>query len=106
MLLFLANDGCSKSRNASEWLEEKGIVDVERREYLSNPLTRDELNQLLEALGTQAVDLVRSKETENIQEIVEIILKDPSQMQRPILWNLATRKAAIGRPLENFEHVI
>jgi arsenate reductase-like glutaredoxin family protein len=105
MLVLLANDDCSKSNAATGWLEKNKIV-YQNRFYLQDTLSRHELELLVEALGPNAKDLLRSKTTENVREIIEIILKDPSEMQRPILWDFDAKKAAIGRPLENLKSVL
>jgi arsenate reductase-like glutaredoxin family protein len=105
MLILLANDACSKSNAATEWLERNKIF-YQNRFYLLDSLTLSELELLVQALGQNAKDLLRTKSTEKVEEMIEIILKDPSQMQRPILWNFDAKKAAIGRPLKNLESVL
>lgn len=107
-MILLHNPRCSKSRQAKEYLEEKWVK-FEIREYLKNPLSLSELEELKEALGLAAIDFCRFKEPEFIDaglakdapdsEILEAISTHPKLLERPIL--ISWDRAKIGRPLEN-----
>ncbi len=107
------NPRCSKSREALQLLQSKGInADVVL--YLENPPSVDELKKIIKKLGISAKDLLRTKETEykdlelQHEEKEDVILnamhKHPKLIERPIL--LANGKAAIGRPPENILSIL
>lgn len=88
------NPRCSKSRQAKEALEQKGIS-YGTRLYLDTPLTVSELETLLKKLNLSIKDIIRTKEaiwkenfkdrefTEN--ELIEIVAKNPKLLERPII---------------------
>ena len=102
------NPRCSKSRNATTLLKEKGI-DAEIVKYLDTPPTKEELIAVLKMLGISARELMRTKEAIykelNLKEetdeekLIEAMVKNPKLIERPIV--ITEGKAAIGRPLEN-----
>ena len=101
------NPRCRKSREALDYLNNSGI-DYNLVLYLSNPLTKITLENLLFKLKINAIDLVRKNEllwksefskknlTEN--EIISIMLENPKLIERPIIEN--ENSAVIGRPKE------
>lgn len=101
------NPRCSKSRQAKQLLEEKG-VDFEIREYLKEPLNAGELSDLLKRLAIPAHDLLRSKEadykeqglskTSSDDEIIKAMVAAPKLMERPVV--VTPNGARIGRPTE------
>lgn len=101
------NPRCSKSRQAKALLDEKGI-DYETRLYLQDPLSADELNSLVEQLGIDATELLRTKEDEYKQaglsrastaaDAIAAMAEYPKLMERPIL--AGPNGARIGRPPE------
>ncbi len=102
------NPRCSKSRCAVDWLKENDI-DFEVVEYLKNPLSKDELQQILIQLNIPASALVRKSEDEYIRfikdevlsedEILDLMVKFPKLIERPIV--IGDTFAVIARPLEN-----
>lgn len=100
------NPRCSKSRAALELLRAKG-VSVRLIEYLKNPPTRAELQQLAKILGG-AHHMVRDNEeayrdaglapSSSDKEIIDAIVAHPILLQRPILTR--DGKAKVGRPPE------
>jgi len=102
------NPRCTKSRETLQLLEAKGIKpDVV--EYLKNPPTAAELQDILHKLGIKPRDLMRTKEPEykenglddkslSDSELIEAMVRIPKLIERPIV--LANDKAAIGRPPE------
>lgn len=101
------NPRCSKSRQAKQLLEEKGIS-FEIREYLKAPLTTEEIEVLRTNLGLPAHDLLRKKEAEYKEhqlgpdstsaDIIKAIAQSPKLLERPIL--VTAKGARIGRPTE------
>ena len=58
---ILHNNRCSKSRCALEILEKSG-VDFEIVKYLENPLSKDEIKDLLKKLNLSAEAIIRKGE--------------------------------------------
>ncbi len=102
------NARCSKSRQAKALLEEEG-VELEVREYLKEPPTRDELDTLVAALEIDDVrTIVRTGEDAYSQlgldeadqdELLDAIVDNPILLQRPIL--VRADRAVVGRPPED-----
>jgi len=101
------NPRCSKSRCAVDWLKENSI-DFEVVEYLKNPLTKDELRQILTQLNIPASALLRNSEevynqyikneTLSEDEILDLMVKFPKLIERPIV--VGDTFADVARPLE------
>lgn len=101
------NPRCSKSRQAKDLLDERGI-DYRLRLYLKEPLNETELTQLVAQLGMPASQLLRTKEAEYQEaglgadstdtEAIQAMAAFPKLMERPIL--AGTHGARIGRPPE------
>ncbi|MBS4050450.1 MAG: arsenate reductase (glutaredoxin) [Methylomonas sp.] len=108
------NPRCSKSRETLKLLEEKGIQpDVV--EYLKHPPTTEELTDILNKLGLQPRQLMRTQEAEYKEnglddkslsdaELIAAMIRIPKLIERPIV--LANDKAAIGRPPENILNIL
>ncbi|WP_104204185.1 arsenate reductase (glutaredoxin) [Billgrantia saliphila] len=103
------NPRCSKSRQALALLEEHG-VEVEVRRYLDDPLSEDELRDLMSRLDADGERLVRTQEPEwqeledttNLQDqeqVIRAIVTHPKLMERPIADD--GKRAVIGRPPED-----
>lgn len=108
---ILHNPRCSKSRDALQLLEARGL-DVEVIRYLDTPPSEQELREILKLLGIPAKDLVRRGEplfkelglgTKELTEAqwVSLLAANPKLIERPIVVH--GDKAAIGRPLEQVE---
>lgn len=101
------NPRCRKSRETLQLLEAHGhspqIV-----LYLEHPPTAEELKDLLDKLGLNPLQLIRTGETiwkENYKgkdlsdgQLIAAMVKHPKLMERPIVVH--DGKAAIGRPPE------
>ncbi len=105
------NNRCSKSRNAFNYLKDKNI-EFEVKEYLKNPPTLQELQNVLAKLGMKPSELIRSKESiykelnlkeASEDELLEAMVQNPKLIERPIIIN--EDKAVVARPLENIEKV-
>jgi arsenate reductase len=91
---FTWNPRCSKSRAALELLRERGI-DPEVRDYLHQPPTIAELQDLMSRLGTGARSLLRSGEA----EYAALGLDDPSLDDAALLAAMAAHPRLIERPI-------
>ena len=102
------NPRCRKSREALQYLEEtKQSFDIIN--YLDNPLSKREIQQLLKELGYQPKELIRKNEAIwkeqfkgkdfSVDELVAALSKNPKLIERPIISN--GKSAVIARPLEN-----
>lgn len=113
MITIYHNARCSKSRGALEILQEKGVY-YEVRWYLTDPLSAEELEALLQKLSMQASNLVRKGEpyykehlksnTLSELEWIPILTEHPELMERPIVVNGA--KAIVARPPERVLDII
>lgn len=105
MLTIYHNTRCSKSREGLEMLESSGKK-FEIREYLKDPLSENEIEDLLFKLKIKPFQLVRQNESlwkENYKnrdlsdrELVKILSQNPKLIERPIVEE--GEKAVIGRP--------
>ncbi|TNE91611.1 MAG: arsenate reductase (glutaredoxin) [Deltaproteobacteria bacterium] len=92
-------------------LDEKG-VSYTYREYTKDPLTEDEIREVLGQLGMSASDVLRARDAkkagltgdESDEQLVALMAENPRLLQRPIL--VTERGAALGRPVENLEAVL
>jgi arsenate reductase len=82
--------------------------------YLNEPLSTNELKDILKKLGIKPIDLVRQKETvwiENYkgkqltdEEVVAAMAEHPALIERPIVVN--GDKAVIARPAERVKEIL
>lgn len=107
MIKIWHNPRCSKSREGVKALEENK-VDFETYLYLKEELTVDQLKDLVEKLGIEPIELVRTKEaiwkTEfkgkdlSDEDILNAMIEHPRLIERPVV--VVENKAVIGRPTE------
>ena len=77
------------------------------REYTKEPLSSDEIRDVLAKLKMNARDVLRSRDAkkegltgaETDEELIELMSKTPGLLQRPI--GVVGDRAAVGRPIEN-----
>lgn len=110
MITILHNNRCGKSRNALQFLESKGL-EFEVRNYLENPLSEVEIEDLLEKLDVSVHEIIRKNEDlwkEKFSEksysdsgLISILANYPKLLQRPIV--IKNSKAIIARDLEKIE---
>ena len=113
MITIYHNSRCSKSRAAVELLTAKGKT-FTIREYMKEPMTEEELEDVIGKLNMDAIDLVRKKEVDwkthfatkdlDENEVILAMIEYPKLMERPIVVN--GEKAAIGRPTEAIEEIL
>lgn len=109
MMEIWHNPRCSKSREAKTILEENNSS-FKVFDYLKEDISIDDIKSLMKLLNIQDVrDMLRSKEDEykeyNLDnpsltknEIIDIVLKNPILIERPIV--IKGDKAIIARPPE------
>lgn len=110
---YLHNPRCRKSREALELLRDRGI-NVEITEYLSNPLEREELEEIIDKLEISPYELIRRGEAvfkekyknSDPEEVdwIGAMIEHPKLMERPIL--VSGGKAIIGRPPERVLDIV
>lgn len=102
------NPRCSKSRQTLALLQEQGI-EPDIIEYLQTPPNKAQLNEILDMLGMEPREFMRTNESEykdagladdslSRDDLINAMLEHPILIQRPIV--LIQDKAAIGRPPE------
>jgi arsenate reductase len=108
------NPRCSKSRQTLELLTAHG-VDAEVIEYLKTPPDAETLERILDMLGLQPRELMRSNEKDyqelglddaslSRQQLIAAMVEHPGLMQRPIV--IRDNKAALGRPPEDVLEIL
>jgi len=105
---------CSKCREAIGILRERG-VDFEAINYYETPLSAEQLRELIEQMGIPARDLLRKGEQvyRDLQlgrselsddELIELMVKHPDLIQRPIV--VRGNKAVLARPAANLDELL
>jgi len=93
-------------------LDEKAIP-YRYREYTREPLTEDEIREILRLLGLPARDLLRTKDSAYADlglagkpddELVRAMARHPTLVQRPI--GRLPGKAVLGRPAERLLELV
>jgi arsenate reductase len=107
------NPRCKKSRAGLQYLKDKGI-EPEVVEYLKEPLSEEELKDLLVRLHKKPDGIIRKQEALfksdlkgknfNDDEWVKILLENPKLIQRPIV--VKGPKAVIGDPASNIDALL
>ncbi|GGD37914.1 arsenate reductase [Malaciobacter pacificus] len=107
------NPRCSKSRNALNLLEEKGI-EPKVVKYLEETPSKEEIINVLKMLGISAKELLRKGEDEykslnlkdetNEDKVIEAMVNHPKLIERPVI--IKDGKAVIARPIENLEELL
>lgn len=108
MIKIYHNPRCSKSRQGLEILKDSKL-NFEVVEYLKNPLSKGEVEEIISTLKIKPIDLVRTNETDwkdhfkgkklSDEEIISALVNYPKLIERPIV--ISNKKGVIGRPPEN-----
>ena len=98
---------CTTCRNLTKLFQEKGIG-YERVNYFIDPLTEEKLTGLLKKAGIAPYDVLRRNEPVFKElgikpdtppdEIIRLIVANPSILQRPIVE--VGNKAVLARPID------
>ena len=111
---IIHNPHCSKSRATLQLLQDQGL-EPEIQLYLESPPSTAELESILNLLGLQPRDLMRTGEAEYQQlgladdtlsaaHLISAMVANPRLIERPIV--LAYGKAALGRPPESVLEIL
>lgn len=106
-MVLLHNNECSKS-NAALCFLNNAKVKFTVRNYLDDPLNKEEIRNLLDLLQFEALDIIRKKAPlflnnftdKNLSndEWMDVLVRNPELLERPIL--IGDDFALIGRPPE------
>lgn len=113
-IIMYHNTRCSKSRQTLQLLQQRGI-DPEVIEYLKTPPDSATLERILDLLGMEPRQLMRTKEKayrENglddpalsREQLIAAMVEHPVLIERPIVIN--GDRAALGRPPQNVESIL
>ena len=105
---------CTTCRQVYQALKESG-VDFNAVDYYLNPIPKTKLKELLKKMGISAKALLRTKEDvykelklaeKNLgdDEIIDLMVKHPDLIQRPIVEKGA--KAILARPAERIKEIL
>ncbi|NVB38255.1 arsenate reductase [Pseudenhygromyxa sp. WMMC2535] len=102
---------CGTCRKAVALLEDKGIA-FEYREYRKDPLSKEELLDVLRKLGVGPREVLRTRDAnklglrgdESDAELIDLMAEHPMLLQRPI--GIVGEKAALGRPPEALLEIV
>jgi arsenate reductase len=107
------NPRCSKSRQTLALLESRGWS-PEVVLYLENPPTAEQVEEIIDRLGIEPHDLLRTGEPQyqalglskraTRQEVARAIAREPILLERPVV--VAGSKARIGRPPERVLEIL
>ncbi|MEZ5083297.1 MAG: arsenate reductase (glutaredoxin) [Bacteroidales bacterium] len=110
MIKIYHNPRCKKSRAGLQHLESKG-VEFELVEYLKNPLTIEDLENILVKMNAKPIDLIRTQEDYykkqlkgkkfTDQEWLKILVENPKLIKRPIV--VKEYKAVWANPPEEMD---
>ena len=113
MYTILHNSRCGKSREAMKVLEDSG-KEFEVREYLKEPLSKQELQAILSKLKLKPIELIRTNEDEwktnfkgkdlSDDEVLDAMVQFPKLIQRPVVFD--DKSGVVGRPKELVEEFI
>ena len=112
-IVIYHNGECTKCKGALEILQERNIPHHVRF-YLAEPLSKEEVKDILQKLGITTHELVRTTEPlykeqfegrgHSEEEWVDVLVENPILIQRPIV--VKGEKAIIARPPERISEII
>lgn len=97
MVTLYVTPSCTSCRKARSWFQENEI-DFKERNIMSEPLTRDEIKEILHLTdnGTEEIISTRSKafkqlqpdlEKLSLQDLLTLIEENPGILKRPIMFD-------------------
>ncbi|HKO36062.1 MAG TPA: arsenate reductase family protein [Pyrinomonadaceae bacterium] len=109
MITVYEKPTCTKCREMNKFLVEQG-VDFAKVNYYIDPLSEDQLRELLKKMGLKPRELLRTSESVyrelnlgkselSDDEIIALMVKHPDLIQRPIVER--GNRAVLGRPVDN-----
>lgn len=113
MITIYHNPRCTKSREGLHFLELAG-KEFTTVKYLSEPLTKEEISEIIKKLNVKPIELVRQKESiwlENYKgteltdgKVIDALVQHPNLIERPIVVN--GNNAVIARPAERIREIL
>ena|SRR6187399_1237310 len=114
MITIYQKPTCSTCRQVYKALKEGG-VDFDAVDYYVDPIPKAKLKQLLGKMGMKPRDLLRTKEEIyktlklgerelSDDELLELMVKHPDLIQRPIVEKGA--RAILARPAERLKEIL
>ena len=113
MAVIICTKTCTTCRKGVALLDENNVA-YEYREYKKNPLSLDELKEVLTKLDVPANTLLRKRDkaykennltgNEDDATLLALFVQHPTLMQRPIFVN--GDKAVVGRPIEKMLTIV
>ena len=113
MVTIFHNPRCRKSRETLAILHGKG-KQIHIREYLKEPPSREELQEVVSLLGVRPFRIVRKNEAEykdnfkgkdlTDEQWLDALITYPKLIERPIV--IYEKRAVIGRPPENVNEIL
>jgi arsenate reductase len=114
MIVIYQKPTCSTCRSVYAALKESG-VDFDAVDYYVDPIPKNKLTELLGKMNMRAADLLRTKEpiyktlklgesTLTDDEIVDVMVRHPDLIQRPIVEN--GNRAILARPAERLKEIL
>ena len=107
------NPRCKKSREGLQFILDKGI-EAQVIDYIKNPLSENELKEIVMKLGKKPGEIVRTQEEyfrKNLkghhftdEEWIKILVENPKLIPRPIV--VEKHKAVIAQPPENINQLL
>ena len=105
---------CTKCREMNKFLVEQGF-DFTKVNYYIDPLSEEQLRELLKKMGLKPRELLRTSESVyrelnlgkselSDDEIIALMVKHPDLIQRPIVER--GNRAVLGRPTENVKALL
>jgi arsenate reductase len=107
-LMVYEKRSCTTCKNLAVLLEERGI-DFDRVDYHVDPLSEEEIRELVRKTGRPARELFRAREPVYAElglaerepdddEAIALMAEHPALMQRPVV--VRGDRAVLGRPVE------
>jgi arsenate reductase len=114
MIVIYQKPTCTTCRQVHAALKESG-VDFDAVNYYVDPIPKAKLKELLRKMGMPARDLLRTKEpihktlkiadaTLSDDEIVDLMVRHPDLIQRPIVEKGS--RAILARPAERLKEIL
>lgn len=113
MITIYHNPRCGKSRECLAFIQNSNL-EYEIVKYLDNPLSFEELSDIIQKLNIEPIALIRTNESiwkENFksknlsnQQIIQTMVDFPILMERPIA--VKGSKAVIARPFDKINDIL
>ena len=113
MIKIYHNSRCRKSREGLQMIQESNQPYV-ILDYISDPLTANELKEIITILNIAPIDLIRKNESVwksdfkgkklSDQQLIDAMAAHPKLIERPII--IHNNKGVIGRPKDRILEIL